>query len=222
VAKVKLKSPEQRLAEVGKSVARRLAAPGKSQLVKGNGLVLYTIQNFLSLDECAALMALIDRTREPSTLLAEHPDQNFRTSDSANLDNANPLVATVEARICALMGINPRYAETMQGQVYEVGQQFKPHFDYFKKHSDYWDRMMACGGQRSWTAMAYLNQPAAGGETHFPSAGLMVQPVQAMLLLWNNMNPDGTPNDATLHEGCPVLAGTKYIFTKWFRERFWQ
>jgi prolyl 4-hydroxylase len=70
--------------------------------------------------------------------------------------------------------------------------------------------------------MAYLNQPAAGGETHFPSAGLMVQPVQAMLLLWNNMNPDGTPNDAALHEGCPVLAGTKYIFTKWFRERFWQ
>mgnify|MGYP000364320741 CR=1 FL=1 len=26
---------------------------------------------------------------------------------------------------------------------------------------------------------------------------------------------------ATLHAGKPVLAGTKYIVTKWFREKFW-
>jgi prolyl 4-hydroxylase len=120
------------------------------------------------------------------------------------------------------MGVSYRHGETLQGQVYEVGQQFKPHYDYFLKGASYWDDMQKGGGQRSWTGMIYLNEPAAGGETHFPSAGLKVQPRTAMLVLWNNMDVDGTPNMATLHEGMPVLAGTKYIVTKWFRERFWQ
>jgi prolyl 4-hydroxylase len=35
------------------------------------------------------------------------------------------------------------------------------------------------------------------------------------------MDELGAPNDLTLHEGCPVTTGTKYIVTKWFRERFW-
>jgi prolyl 4-hydroxylase len=30
---------------------------------------------------------------------------------------------------------------------------------------------------------------------------------------------DGSPNPWTLHEGAPVECGTKYIVTKWFRER---
>jgi prolyl 4-hydroxylase len=42
-----------------------------------------------------------------------------------------------------------------------------------------------------------------------------------MLVLWNNMDEIGAPNEQTLHEGVPVTAGTKYIVTKWFRERFW-
>jgi prolyl 4-hydroxylase len=30
---------------------------------------------------------------------------------------------------------------------------------------------------------------------------------------------DGSPNPWTLHEGMPVDRGTKYIVTKWYRER---
>jgi prolyl 4-hydroxylase len=42
-----------------------------------------------------------------------------------------------------------------------------------------------------------------------------------MLLAWDNMAADGSPNTATLHEGMAVLEGTKYIITKWFREEPW-
>jgi prolyl 4-hydroxylase len=35
------------------------------------------------------------------------------------------------------------------------------------------------------------------------------------------MNPDGSPNDKTLHEGMAVVEGVKYIVTKWFREGSW-
>jgi prolyl 4-hydroxylase len=41
------------------------------------------------------------------------------------------------------------------------------------------------------------------------------------MLIWNNMNPDGTPNELTIHEGMPVVEGVKYIVTKWFREGRW-
>ena len=35
------------------------------------------------------------------------------------------------------------------------------------------------------------------------------------------MKADGSPNELTLHEGMPVIAGVKYVITKWFREGAW-
>lgn len=221
MAKIKLKSQQERLADLGRSVSRKLKASGRAQIVAQNGLSLYCVQDFMSHAECAALMALIDQGRQPSGLLSAMADPDFRTSDSCNLSPFDPLVQRIESRICALMGLSERYGETLQGQVYEVGQQFKAHHDHFVPGTPYWDEMMRQGGQRSWTSMIYLNEPAAGGETEFPLAGLTVSPRTAMLVLWNNMQDDGTPNPATLHAGKPVLAGTKYIVTKWFREKFW-
>ena len=52
-------------------------------------------------------------------------------------------------------------------------------------------------------------------------AGIRVAPKPGLLLAWNNMKPDGAANPGTLHEGMPVVAGTKYIVTKWFREGSW-
>jgi len=221
VAKFKLKTPQERLADFGRIVSRKLKASGRAQIVEQNNLALYCVQDFMTPTECEELIALIDKGRQPSGLLAKHSDPDFRTSDSCNLSPYDPLVEKIENRICALMGLDPRHGETLQGQVYEIGQQFKAHHDHFMKGSIYWDDMMKQGGQRSWTAMIYLNEPAAGGQTEFPIAGMTVTPRRAMLVLWNNMQPDGTPNPATLHASLPVIAGTKYIVTKWFREKFW-
>ena len=221
MAKIKLKTPQERLADFGRIVSRKLNASGRAQVVAQNGLSLYCVQDFMSLSECEELVKLIDKGRQPSGLLATHADPDYRTSDSCNLSPYDPLVERIETRICELMGVDPRHGETLQGQVYEVGQQFKAHFDYFAKNTVYWGDMMKQGGQRSWTAMIYLNQPAAGGETEFCNAGMTVQPRTAMLVLWNNMDEQGMPNMATLHASLPVKAGTKYIVTKWFREKFW-
>jgi prolyl 4-hydroxylase len=76
-------------------------------------------------------------------------------------------------------------------------------------------------GQRTWTAMIFLNDVEEGGATWFPLAGIRVKPKRGLLLAWNNMNPDGSPNVNTLHEGMAVQQGVKYIITKWFREGAW-
>lgn len=208
-------------ADVGMMVSDRLAAVPGIMKVPAPGLDLFVLRDFLNAPECAALIRLIDAGRQPSQLLADDPDPEFRTSESCNLDPNNKLVRGIEAKITGLMGIEPSHGETIQGQRYAIGQQFKPHHDFFFISEPYWPAQDRVGGQRTWTAMMFLNVPEAGGETFFPKAGVKVAPQRGNLLTWNNLDAIGEPNDLSLHQGMPVIAGVKYIITKWYRERPW-
>jgi prolyl 4-hydroxylase len=73
--------------------------------------------------------------------------------------------------------------------------------------SSYFRKEIPCGGQRSWTAMIYLNEPDEGGETDFMHVGVCVAPRQGMLLAWNNANREGVVNTYTQHAAKPVLKG---------------
>ncbi len=186
-----------------------------------DGIQFYACPDFLSALDCDRLIAMIDVNRRPSTLLSDKSGAEFRTSDSCDMDRWSPDVRPIDESIAQLLGIDPAQAETMQGQRYAPGQQFRTHHDYFHEAESYWQRMKETGGQRTWTAMIYLNDVEEGGATWFPRAGIRVSPERGLLLAWNNMNPDGSPNPATLHEGMAVVAGVKYIVTKWFREAMW-
>ena len=208
-------------AEIGEKVRKRLlAAPSVARIPKDR-LEAYVVRDFLSDEECQGLIRLIDAGKIPSGLLAPSADPEFRTSESCNLNPANPLVGGIEDRINALMGIDPIHGETVQGQRYAVGQQFKPHHDYFHTDQPYWPALEKLGGQRTWTVMAFLNKPEAGGQTMFPDAGLRITPAAGYLLVWNNLDLAGEPNPFSLHQGLPVEAGVKYVITKWYRERPW-
>lgn len=201
-------------------VAARLDRTPGVQVVAGQGLDLYVRQGFLTPSECSGLIAMIDVDRRPSTLLAMTPDPNFRTSESCDLDRWNPFFNALDKRICTLLGLEERQGETMQGQRYAVGQQFKAHFDWFDPAASYAGEEFARGGQRTWTTMIYLDEPASGGETWFGTAQLGISPRTGMLLAWNNIGADG-PLTSTLHESLPVTAGVKTIVTKWFRDGTW-
>ncbi|MFM9979058.1 MAG: prolyl hydroxylase family protein [Sphingomonadaceae bacterium] len=212
---------ESRLAEIGRTVSARLTGNAQVQMVAGQGIDLYVVQNFLDPAECSALIALIAADRRPSTLLSSGYDPEFRTSESCDLDRWHPRVEAIDQRICTLLGQKPRQGETLQGQRYAVGQQFKAHHDWFHVDQAYWPEERKRGGQRSWTAMIYLDEPLGGGETWFSAAGLKVTPRARMLLTWNNMDDRGRPSQQSYHESLPVTAGVKTIVTKWFRERNW-
>jgi prolyl 4-hydroxylase len=132
-----------------------------------------------------------------------------------------PLRSKLESRIDKLLGIPHLFGETMQGQRYTPGQEFKYHLDLFWTKAPYWKEETKRGGQRSITAMAYLNDVEDGGETAFTQLGIGVPPQRGMLLVWNNTLPDGRPNEDTMHAGTPVIKGTKYVITKWYRTRKW-
>ena len=205
----------------GITVAARLDASPGVERMPADDVQFYTHPGFLPDADCARLVAMIDAQRRPSTLLSDRSGPEFRTSESCDMDRWSPDVRPIDEGIAALLGIVPANGETMQGQRYAPGQHFRAHHDYFAESESYWQKMKATGGQRTWTAMIYLNDVAEGGATWFPRAGLRVAPKRGLLLAWNNMAADGSPNEQTLHEGTPVVRGTKYIVTKWFRESAW-
>ena len=188
------------------------AAPDKA-------IQLYIGDGFLTPEQCRDLCAQIDRGSFPSALFEKEKFEGVRTSYSCNLDVYDPLIAEVETRIAAMLGIEKSHGEPLQGQRYAAGQCFRAHNDFFYIDQPYWAEYEPHGGQRTWTAMIYLAEPESGGGTAFPLLDLAVQPKLGRILVWNNMAVDGSPNGWTLHEGCEVVAGSKYIVTKWFRER---
>ncbi|MFZ5748224.1 MAG: 2OG-Fe(II) oxygenase [Pseudomonadota bacterium] len=213
-------SPAQR-ARIGRDVTARIEAHPAIRRAKTDAAQIYLYPDYLTGEECDMLIAMMDASSRPSTLLSSHEDPEFRTSYSCDMDRWAPEVRAIDERIANLLGIDPINAETMQGQRYAVGQQFRAHCDYFHETEGYWADMQAQGGQRTWTAMAYLADVPEGGATWFPRAGVRIKPRRGLLVIWNNMNPDGTPNYDTLHEGMAVVDGTKYVITKWFRESAW-
>ncbi|MGZ8284255.1 MAG: 2OG-Fe(II) oxygenase [Allosphingosinicella sp.] len=181
-------------------------------------LEIFLMRGLLDEGECAQLISHTDEKRQPSGLLAP-AEPDFRTSETCCFSDRVELVSRVEARIDAIMGIDGPYGEKVQGQRYAVGQQFKAHHDFFHTDQPYWPEQQRIAGQRTWTAMAFLNVPEAGGKTFFPAIGLRVTPRRGNLLIWNNLYDDKRPNRASLHQGLLVEAGVKYVLTKWYRER---
>jgi len=213
--------PSRERARIGRDVAARLEANPNVHPALVGAAIAYYYPDFLTADQCDHVIRLIDANRRPSTLLSDREDYGFRTSESCDMDRYSPDVEPIDNSIADLLGIDPKRGETMQGQRYAPGQHFRAHHDFFHENQSYWAQMKATGGQRTWTAMIFLNDVEEGGATWFPQAGLKVAPRRGLLLAWNNMADDGSPNLLTLHEGMPVVKGVKYIITKWFRERDW-
>lgn len=209
------------LKRLGKSVRERLNADPAAYKIDTEKAEIYAIGDFLSAAECQRLCMMIDAVAQPSALHEQSYDSGFRTSYSGNLDPEDSFIMGISRRIDDLLGINPICGEAIQGQRYLVGQQFKPHNDWFYTSENYWKLERKRGGQRSWTAMAFLNDVEEGGETHFTEVGIKVEPKPGVLMVWNNALEDGSPNEDTLHAGTPVSKGSKYVITKWYRTRKW-
>ena len=179
----------------------------------------YTLDNFLNQEECDRLIALIKTRLRPSEVANNAgTSTDFRTSSTCDLGVIDDdFVAEIDRRICAMLGIDASYSEVIQGQYYEVGQEFKPHTDYFEA-SEY-EEYASERGQRTYTFFIYLNDVEAGGETEFTELGQKIRPRAGNAVIWSSLDAEGRPNPNTMHHAHPVKAGYKAVITKWFRAR---
>ena len=182
---------------------------------------IYTIEHFLTDDECDRLVKLIREYNIPSRLTHYSGDKDFRTSNTHHFSESDTFTKKINDKICKHLVIDPKFGEPMQGQYYKPGNQFKNHYDWFDpNHKEVWNKFgKPQGGQRTWTFMIYLNDTEEGGETYFPKLDKTFYPKKGTALVWlNTLGDKNDPNPDMLHSGKPVKKGEKFIVTKWFRK----
>lgn len=186
-----------------------------------DNVTVYTIENFLSPRECDKLIESAQGKMSLSPLTSPTGDKNFRDSETCYFEKNNDFHKYIDQKISSKIGLSDNFSESSQIQHYRVGNQFKPHHDFFHPHDfeNYAGKNSHYKGQRTWTFTVYLNDVVEGGETEFVEMGLKIKPKRGMAVVWNNLLENGDTNQRTLHCGKPVIRGEKYIITKWFRDR---
>ena len=129
----------------------------------------------------------------------------------------NELVSRIEERIGRLVNWPVENGEGLQVLHYTPGTEYKPHFDYFDPEAPGTPTILRRGGQRVGTLIMYLGEPEKGGGTIFPDAHMEVAPRRGNAVFFSYERAH--PSTKSLHGGAPVLAGEKWIATKWLRER---
>jgi len=183
-------------------------------------MIIRQIDNFLSKDECADLIKQIDTNNQPSTVVGSYTGilHDARTSSTSNIKEGQFITQKIKQKVTKEVGLPANHIENIQGQVYKKGQFFRQHHDWFNEHA--YDQHCLHSGNRCWTTMIYLNEDVVGGETKFHNLDLTFTPKIGTAIVWQNM-VDGIPTPDSLHEGCDVIDGSKYIITIWVRERPW-
>ncbi len=203
--------------------------PGQSVGMNGHGSqaicsrpnsdILHT-HNVLSQQECNTLISMIDELSQKSTVVVGAGKTEYsahRTSSTAYFDENNSFIKSIDTKLSIFLGIHPDFSEGVQGQVYQVGEEFKHHHDFFH-NPDGKDERFNIQGDRTWSMMVFLNHVEEGGETDFPDHNLVLTPEPGMAVYWKNTDIYGKQKFDTLHAGMPVKKGKKYIITKWYRQ----
>ena len=178
--------------------------------------------NVVSDEECDALIAAakprMSRSLTVETKTGGEELNADRTSNGMFFKRDEfEVVATLERRLAKLANWPVENGEGLQILHYRPGTEYKPHYDYFDPKEPGTPTILKRGGQRVATIIVYLNEPEKGGGTTFPDVGVEVAPKRGNAVFFSYDRAH--PVSKSLHGGAPVIAGEKWIATKWLRER---
>lgn len=174
------------------------------------------IERLFTAAECDYLRQLAEPEYMPSVVndaMGRQVRDPIRTSDGATIHwmIEDPAVHALNRRIAAVSGTDYEQGEATLILRYKGGQEYKPHFDFVRSGEN----------QRFRTVLVYLNHDYKGGETHFPEIDLTVKGRKGDALIFTSALPDRSVDPLSKHAGLPISNGTKYLCTKWIREKRW-
>jgi prolyl 4-hydroxylase len=174
------------------------------------------VERLFTAAECDYLRELAEPGYEPSVVnnaLGQPVRDPIRTSDGATIHwmIEDPAVHALNRRLAAVSGTAYEQGEATLVLRYKGAQEYKPHFDFVRSGTN----------QRFKTVLVYLNHDYRGGETFFPEIGLKVKGRKGDALIFASALPDRSVDPLSKHAGLAVTQGTKYLCTKWIRERRW-
>lgn len=183
--------------------------------------IVYIHNFFTNQNELDHLISLAEQLKKPSTIdTRNNPSailNDVRTSNSAHLGKSrDETITDLENRACAYVGLSTKHLEPMQIAVYESGQKYNPHYDFFSA-----DSTEIIKGNRNKTILLYLNDlpDDAGGNTFFSKLNLRIKPKAGDAIYFENMK-NGEVDYNTMHAGEAIIGDhKKYAVNIWFRER---
>ena len=181
------------------------------------------LNNVLTPDECDELVRLSRIKLKRSTIVDPLSGEYLVIEDRSSSGTffavrENDFISGLDRRISEVMHWPAENGEGLQILNYQVGGEYKAHFDYFPPDDPGSQPHLKKGGQRVSTLVIYLNDVPEGGETVFPRINLSVCPRKGSAVYFAYCNAAGEIDPMTLHGGAPVRAGEKWIATKWMRQ----
>uniref|UniRef100_A0A8D8WZJ9 procollagen-proline 4-dioxygenase n=1 Tax=Cacopsylla melanoneura TaxID=428564 RepID=A0A8D8WZJ9_9HEMI len=139
------------------------------------------------------------------------PDDPNRVGQSEHQAN---LYRKLNQRMEDCTGLSKSGTEGLQVNNYGIGGHYLWHYDalYYNAHYDYYVN------DRIATWMFYLNDVIEGGNTVFPRLNISVPPEKGAAVFWYNLLSTGENDHRTMHGGCPILQGTKWVTNMWISE----
>jgi hypothetical protein len=186
---------------------------------------VHAATGLLSAEMCDALVARARPLLTPATIHDEYKggatidDIRHHSFAQFHITDMDLVLQAVNERLCALAGVPAIHSEGCQVLHYQVGEYFRPHFDFCEPGSGVHAATLAEDGQRVITVLVYLNDDLDGGETDFPALGLRHRGKKGDALMWRNVDAEGRPDRRTLHAGLPPTRGEKWLASLWIRER---
>jgi len=185
---------------------------------------IYIIDDFLTEVECDHFINISKYKLQ--TALVSGNDKGFQGSGRTGKNcwifhNTDEITQKIANKICELVNYPIENAESFQFIYYDKDQQYRNHYDAWKfDQSQKSARCLLRGGQRMLTALVYLNDVIAGGETKFTKLNISVKAKKGRILVFENcIKNTNIVHEMSEHAGTPVLEGEKFAFNLWFRQQ---
>jgi len=179
---------------VFKKINKRDIFIPNSKRLDSNLIDVYVNDEFLNEFECQILIEIVR-----NQVLV------YGDGDLDEVDNS--LIELVDKRICQMIGIDPSYSKSIKSRYIETGNSAETFND---------DAKVDAMGECAYTFVIYLNDVQEGGTIKFTSANLDVNPKLGTMIMYSNLNPDGSKNDNALNEVTQVSKGYSSVLTKSF------
>ena len=198
-----------------------------------NDPYIYTIDNFLTEKECKFIikvskdnLKLAGVSKMDNEINLEPGKYKGRTNSSYWMDHdAYPETLKIAKKIAGKIGCNYKHFENFQVIHYNENEEYKYHYDaYDMNETEKYKKFTRERGNRLRTVLVYLNDVEEGGGTGFDrldeyNGEIIVEPKMGKMVVFTNINDDGSLNRKSRHAGLPVIKGEKWAFNLWLRER---
>ena len=199
-----------------------------------NDPYIYYIDGFLTDQECDFMIKKSrDHLKIAGVSYLDKDKDKYRKEEYKGRTNSSywmqhnkyPEALEICKKIARQLKCDHHLFESFQVIQYNEDEHYDYHYDaYDINETEKYKKYCGQRGNRVKTVLVYLSDVEEGGATGFDllsayDEAIKVHAKKGRMVVFYNLNDDGTINKGSRHAGLPVIKGEKWAFNLWLRER---